>query len=325
MSPQGALGRTLRPHRWTRTRPAAHPSRPSQRANRKGISSIIPNGDAIDPAGATIGIDRKASQSRRQKDERAENHARLRYDAIIRSWAARGMGAWGSVGLGGRHGLQADSNGAGCCRRAGAPGRSPSRHGERPGRVLRRVDSAVVAAVAHEVLGDEAVALTAVCPSFPPESSCRGRDTGERARISACLGGLRRAGGGGLRRNNGDRCYFCKSELFELARDRASSLGLRWVADGTILDDLGDHRPGLKAAEENAVRHPLVEARMDKASVRSLAMAMGLTVWDKPSFACLGSRFAPGTRVTKESPRPGARGGVAPPYHWHSAVPCALA
>jgi uncharacterized protein len=104
----------------------------------------------------------------------------------------------------------------------------------------------------------------------------------------------------GYAANRGDRCYFCKSELFELAVDRAEQLGLRWVADGTIVDDLGDHRPGLKAASENAVRHPLVEAGLNKDNVRTLAKSLGLKVWDKPSFACLGSRFAPGTRVTVE-------------------------
>ena len=161
------------------------------------------------------------------------------------------------------------------------------------------VDSAVVAAGAHEVLGDEAVALTAVSPSFPPEELAEAETLANARGFRHVLVDSAELEVEGYAANNGDRCYFCKSELFELARDRASSLGLRWVADGTILDDLGDHRPGLKAAEENAVRHPLVEARMDKASVRSLAMAMGLTVWDKPSFACLGSRFAPGTRVTK--------------------------
>ena len=102
----------------------------------------------------------------------------------------------------------------------------------------------------------------------------------------------------GYAANSGDRCYFCKTELFELARDRAATLGIPWVVDGTITDDLGAHRPGLKAAEENAVRHVLVEAGFDKHAVRDAAHHMGLPVWDKPSFACLGSRFPVGTRVT---------------------------
>jgi len=161
------------------------------------------------------------------------------------------------------------------------------------------VDSAVVAAVAHEVLGEDAVALTAVSPSFPPEELAEAQTLASARGFRHVLVDSAELEVEGYAANNGDRCYFCKSELFELASDRAKALGLRWVADGTITDDLGAHRPGLQAAEENAVRHPLVEAKMDKASVRYLAKAMGLTVWDKPSFACLGSRFAPGTRVTK--------------------------
>jgi uncharacterized protein len=76
-------------------------------------------------------------------------------------------------------------------------------------------------------------------------------------------------------------------------------MGLSWVADGTIVDDLGDHRPGLKAASEHDVRHPLVEAGLTKADVRAVAQALDIPVWDKPSFACLGSRFPVGTRVTE--------------------------
>jgi uncharacterized protein len=104
----------------------------------------------------------------------------------------------------------------------------------------------------------------------------------------------------GYARNDGDRCYFCKSELFELARDRARQLDIPWVLDGTISDDLGGHRPGLVAARENTIRHPLVEAGFDKAMVREAARRMGLPVWSKPSFACLGSRFPVGTRVNAE-------------------------
>jgi uncharacterized protein len=104
----------------------------------------------------------------------------------------------------------------------------------------------------------------------------------------------------GYAANAGDRCYFCKTELFDLARDYAKEHGIRWVMDGTITDDLGDHRPGLQASAEHAVRHPLVEAGFDKLMVRAAARSLGMAVWDKPSFACLGSRFPVGTRVTRE-------------------------
>lgn len=161
------------------------------------------------------------------------------------------------------------------------------------------VDSAVVARVAHEVLGDRAVALTAISPTFPPEELAAAEAMTRAAGVRHVLVDSHELEREGYARNAGDRCYFCKSELFELARDRASALGLAHVADGTITDDLGAHRPGLVAAGENAVQHPLVDAGFDKVAVRAVARHYGLHVWDKPSFACLGSRFPVGTRVTE--------------------------
>jgi uncharacterized protein len=162
------------------------------------------------------------------------------------------------------------------------------------------VDSALVLAVAVEVLGARALALTADSPTFPAE------ERAEAVALAARLGARHRVVDAhelereGYARNGGDRCYFCKAELFTLARDVAAREGIPWVLDGTIVDDLSGHRPGLKAATENAVRHPLVEAGFTKTEVRAVAQALGLPVWDKPSFACLGSRFAVGTRVTLE-------------------------
>jgi len=160
------------------------------------------------------------------------------------------------------------------------------------------VDSAVVAVVAHQVLGSRAVALTAVSETFPPEELAIARRVCANHGLRHELVESHELESEGYARNGGDRCYFCKSELFQLARDRAAQLGLALVADGTLLDDLGDHRPGLQAAGENAVRHPLVEAGLTKADVREIARLLDVEVWDKPSFACLGSRFSVGTRVT---------------------------
>lgn len=161
------------------------------------------------------------------------------------------------------------------------------------------VDSAVVARVAHEVLGDRAVALTALSPTFPPEELRAAQAMTAAHGIRHELVDSHELEREGYAANNGDRCYFCKSELFELAWDRARTLGLPTVADGTITDDLGEHRPGLQAGRENAVLHPLVDAGLDKHGVREIAHHYGLEVWDKPSFACLGSRFPVGTRVTE--------------------------
>ncbi|NOY27004.1 MAG: ATP-dependent sacrificial sulfur transferase LarE [Oligoflexia bacterium] len=162
------------------------------------------------------------------------------------------------------------------------------------------VDSALVLRVAHEVLGDHAIALTAVSPTFPPEELDESRRVATRLGVRQILVDSRELENEGYARNSGDRCYFCKSELFALARAKADELGMQWVLDGTITDDLGEHRPGLVAADRAAVRHPLVEAGFDKQTVRAVSRALGLPVWDKPAFACLGSRFPVGTRVTAD-------------------------
>ena len=160
------------------------------------------------------------------------------------------------------------------------------------------VDSALVLDVAHEVLGDRAVGLTAISPTFPPEEQEIAVAFTKQRGIRHMLVETHELEDEGYARNEGNRCYFCKSELFRLASHRASQIGIEWVLDGTIVDDLGDHRPGLQAASENAVRHPLVEAGFNKEMVRKIAAHRNIHVWNKPSFACLGSRFAVGTRVT---------------------------
>lgn len=160
------------------------------------------------------------------------------------------------------------------------------------------VDSALVLKVAHEVLGEDAVALTAISETFPPEEQEIAQTFTKQYQIQHLLLRTHELEDEGYARNDGNRCYFCKSELFSLAQKKADELGYKWVLDGTIMDDLGDHRPGLEAAKENQIRHPLVEAGFDKEKVRILAKNLGIHVWNKPSFACLGSRFPVGTTVT---------------------------
>lgn len=165
------------------------------------------------------------------------------------------------------------------------------------------VDSALVARVAHEELGERALAMTAHSPTLPEE------EAQEAARFAAEIGlnhlivNSHEIEDPRYRANVGTRCYFCKSELFSIAERVREERGLAYVADGTIVDDLGDFRPGLKAASERGVRHPLVEAGLGKAQVRAIARNLGMSVWDKPSFACLGSRFPQGTPVTLEKVR----------------------
>ena len=160
------------------------------------------------------------------------------------------------------------------------------------------VDSALVARVAHDELGERAVALTADSESYPDEELSIARAFAVRWGVHHIVVTSREVDNPDYRANDGRRCYFCKTELFDIAERYRHEHGLAWVADGTVLDDLGDHRPGLAAASEHRVRHPLIEAQLTKAMVRQVARRLDLQVWDKPSFACLGSRFEVGTEVT---------------------------
>jgi len=162
------------------------------------------------------------------------------------------------------------------------------------------VDSAVVAKAAALALGSKALAVTADSPSVP------------RAELAAAV---TLAGFLGIRhvvvtteefdnadylKNDGSRCYHCKSELYGRIETLLPTLGVPVICSGANLDDRGDYRPGLTAAAEHAVRHPLQEAGFTKADVRRLARHWGLPVWDKPASPCLSSRLAPGLAVTAE-------------------------
>jgi uncharacterized protein len=162
------------------------------------------------------------------------------------------------------------------------------------------VDSTLLLRVAHDVLGDRCVGLTTV--SVTMAASERRAATELAAQIGARLEvvdshELEREG---FAQNPTDRCYHCKAELLEIARPRADALGVAEVLLGTNLDDLGDHRPGLRAADERGARHPLVDAGFSKADVRALSRQLGLPTWDKPQLACLSSRFPYGTEITPE-------------------------
>jgi pyridinium-3,5-biscarboxylic acid mononucleotide sulfurtransferase len=162
------------------------------------------------------------------------------------------------------------------------------------------IDSALALAVAHAELGERALALTAVSPSLPAS------EREDAARIARSLGArhlfvdsheLERPG---YVANAPDRCFHCKSELYDIARRKAEELGFAAIVNGTNLDDLGDYRPGLEAAKNAAVRSPFVEVGMSKADVRAAARALDIDAWDKPAAACLSSRIPYGTSVTPE-------------------------
>jgi uncharacterized protein len=162
------------------------------------------------------------------------------------------------------------------------------------------VDSTLLLRVAHDVLGDRCVALTAV--SITMAQSERQAAIDLAALIGARLevvesNEMERPG---FAANPTDRCYHCKAELLEIAQPKAAALQLRDVLLGTNLDDLGDHRPGLTAANERGARHPMVEAGLTKADVRQLSRELGLPTWNKPQLACLSSRFPYGTEITPD-------------------------
>jgi len=159
-------------------------------------------------------------------------------------------------------------------------------------------DSTLVAAVARRVLGSRALAVTAASPSLPPG------ELGEARRAAAALGIRHRT----VRThetdkpeylaNGTDRCYHCKAELYDVLAGIAAEERLPVVVSGANLDDLGDFRPGLRAAAEVGVRHPLVEVGFAKSDVREAARELGIPTWDKPASACLSSRIAFGVMIT---------------------------
>lgn len=162
------------------------------------------------------------------------------------------------------------------------------------------VDSAFVFAVAHHVLGDKCIGMTAVSPSLADfereDAIALAKQIGGRHELVAS----NEIDDEDYAKNDVDRCFHCKSELYRISEQKQREWGLAFSVNGTNIDDLGDYRPGLEAAKQAGARSPLVEAGITKADVRRLAEKLGLPVWDKPAAACLSSRLPYGTRVTRE-------------------------
>ena len=162
------------------------------------------------------------------------------------------------------------------------------------------VDSTFLLQTAHEVLGDHAVAVTAAPIFVPPreleeaQAFCRERGIRQNV-ISAEELNL-----DGVRHNPPDRCYHCKKEIFGKILTVAAREGIAVVAEGSNMDDIGDYRPGMLAIQELKVCSPLLEAGLTKQDIRDLSKEVGLSTWDKPSFACLASRFVYGETITDE-------------------------
>ena len=161
------------------------------------------------------------------------------------------------------------------------------------------VDSSFLAAMAHEVLGSKSLAVTAVSPSLARRDLTEARALARQRgwnHLEVATGEVDRTE---YQRNDPDRCYWCKTELMEVLAPVARSVG-GTVVVGTNTDDLGDHRPGLRATREHDARSPLAEAELSKSDVRELSRALGLPTADKPASPCLASRFAYGVSVTVE-------------------------
>ena len=165
------------------------------------------------------------------------------------------------------------------------------------------VDSAVVAKAAQVALGDATIAVTAVSESLAQGELEEASELARRIGIAHRVIRTEEFADPNYLRNNSDRCYFCKSELYGRLEGLKDALGVDTIASGANMDDQGDHRPGMKAAAEHGVRHPLQEAGLTKDHVRELAKAWGLPTWDKPATPCLSSRIAYGEDVTPEKVR----------------------
>ena len=163
------------------------------------------------------------------------------------------------------------------------------------------VDSSFLARLAHETLGKKALAVTATSETYPSFEYEQAVQVAKEIGIAHHTIHTEELSIEGFKNNPPNRCYFCKKELFQKLLDLAKERGLAHVVDGANADDTGDWRPGLQAARELGVRSPLLEADLTKQDIRDLSKRMGLSTWDKPSYACLSSRFPYGKTITPDA------------------------
>ncbi len=162
------------------------------------------------------------------------------------------------------------------------------------------VDSTFLLKVATDVLGGNVIAVTALSETYSEEEI---KDAERRAKeigVKHLIIETEELKNPKFSENPPERCYYCKKELFSKLKEIALKEKIKFVLDGSNYDDLDDFRPGMKAAQELGVRAPLKEAKLTKADIRELSKKMGLSTWDKPSLACLASRFPPYVKITEE-------------------------
>src|SRR5499427_10538047 len=165
------------------------------------------------------------------------------------------------------------------------------------------VDSTFLARAAKDALGARAVLVTADSETYPASELAEARRLGALLGMRHVVVRTEELQNPDYAKNPVNRCFFCKEELFTRLAPIAEREGCRALVYGANMDDLGDHRPGMKAAQERGVRAPLIEAELWKAEIRTLSRELGLPTWDKPSFACLSSRFQYGETITAEKLR----------------------
>jgi uncharacterized protein len=165
------------------------------------------------------------------------------------------------------------------------------------------VDSTFLLKVAHDALGENVIAVTARSAAFPETEYQEAADFARKAGVRHVVITSEELDIEGFSDNPVNRCYLCKFELFSKIKKVADQNHIKYVADGSNVDDLGDYRPGTKAAQELGVVCPLREAGLGKDEIRALSKEMDLPTWDKPAFACLSSRFPYGQRITREKLR----------------------
>jgi uncharacterized protein len=163
------------------------------------------------------------------------------------------------------------------------------------------VDSSFLLKVAADVLGkDKVLAISAKSETYPKEELDSARKIAEEFGVEHLTIESEELEIPEFKMNPWNRCYYCKTELFQKLKAVAKERGLNFVIDGTNYDDIGEHRPGIRALGELGIRSPLKEAMMTKEDIRNFSKKMGLKTWNKPSFACLASRFPYGKEITKE-------------------------
>ena len=165
------------------------------------------------------------------------------------------------------------------------------------------VDSTFLARAADEALGERALLVTADSETYPASELAAAKELARTLGMRHLVVETRELENPDYAKNPTNRCFFCKEELFTSLAPIAEREGYRHLVYGANVDDLGDHRPGMESARQRDVRAPLIEAGLGKAEIRELSQALGLSTWDKPSFACLSSRFQYGDRITAEKLR----------------------